>query len=426
MAGLSAAFRLQEAGLKVTVFEKNPEVGGLTRSVSKQGYVMDLGALTLSPAYVETFALMQDANADDICVFVKPQLALVRDGKLEIFDLNKPIATGLSSKFLSTTGKLRLAKLMPTLAKCWNKCHFDHMDDLAQLDTETSEEFALRLLGQEVHDYLVDPIIRLNMFSATNRSSAVDFVWSLKIVANTELVQVKGGIGALATEVSKSLHDLRPNTAVTKVRLVDEQVVVEVEGEDRTFDGVVVALPPNQVRNVVPDAPKALKAFLEKTTSMPSVTVNIGVTKPPKTGASIILVPSRESADIIAVVLEHNKCEGRAPADKGLITLHLSASWVATQAGVDDHQLGLNALALAEPWLGDIDGQVDMVNVHRWQHVDHERYVGCYKDLAAIHDEMTNSRLTFAGYYSSAGIEGAVRSGKRCAQALTKTLLSKA
>ena len=51
IAGLGCAYVLQKAGFEVTVFEKNPRVGGRMSSRTKNGYVFDLGADHLCDLY---------------------------------------------------------------------------------------------------------------------------------------------------------------------------------------------------------------------------------------------------------------------------------------------------------------------------------------------------------------------------------------
>jgi len=43
LAGLTAGYRLTKAGLKASVFEAGPEVGGLSRTVRTGAFLFDLG-----------------------------------------------------------------------------------------------------------------------------------------------------------------------------------------------------------------------------------------------------------------------------------------------------------------------------------------------------------------------------------------------
>ncbi|HEX5805875.1 MAG TPA: FAD-dependent oxidoreductase, partial [Macromonas sp.] len=58
MAGLTAAYRLQQAGAQVEVFEREPVAGGRVATVRKNGFVIDTGAILLSAQYQRTLALV--------------------------------------------------------------------------------------------------------------------------------------------------------------------------------------------------------------------------------------------------------------------------------------------------------------------------------------------------------------------------------
>ncbi|MCY4425947.1 MAG: NAD(P)/FAD-dependent oxidoreductase [Halieaceae bacterium] len=422
MAGLSAAYRLQQNGFSTTLFEENHVVGGRTITAEKDGYTMDLGAITLSPAYKETIQLIEETGAGDACVPFQPVLAIAREGKLHNIDLSSPAVSGIKSGFLSFWGKIKLLKLVPTLVKYWSKCDFEDMSKLEELDVESCESFALRKLGQEINDYLVDPIIRLNMFTLPSLSSVVDIVWLMKMFSGTQLIQLRGGMGAASKSIAAQLEDVQLNTRVTAVEERDGRVALEVDGTTRYFDGAVIALAPDAALGVAPWLSGQQRTWFEKIKAVPSLTIHIGLKSPPDTPASLVMVPSTEANEVIAIVLESNKCPARVPDGKGLISLHMTGQWAETQQGLTDLQVALNALGVISPFMGDLEDQVDMVHLHEWTHVDHERPVGFYKSLRNARPEFTRGRVMFAGTYISAGIEGAVISGKRCAEALSMEL----
>ncbi len=429
MAGLSAAYQLQELGFSVTVFEKTSNVGGRSISLKKSGYTMDLGALTLSPAYKETIRLLTQVGAIDDCRSLKPVLAIVRNGALHNIDLANAIKTGLSSKFLSFRAKLKLIKLLPTMIKYWSRCDFEDMSQLAELDTETCESFALRVLGQEVHDFLIDPLIRVNMFTSSQSSSAVDLIWLLKIFANPELLQVTSGMGSMSQSVANKLQDVRINSDVTRVEKFTKGVVVTVtksENDENTrqyeFDGAVIATPVAYALQIAPWITGRQQQWFADAQPVASMTVHIGLQCKPDTQAALIMVPTSEAQPILGIAMEHNKCPERAPKDKGLIALHMSAAWAKDQQGLSELAIAQRALDIASPFLGDLKDKIEMVNLHHWQWVDHQREVGIYRALAEARPEFTRGRVTFAGEYNAAGIEGAVRSGKLSANALAKSL----
>ena len=65
-SGLSAAFRLQQAGCTVTVLEDDAQAGGKVRTEVRDGFVMDQGASVLPQAYTYVMQLLHDAGGDHL------------------------------------------------------------------------------------------------------------------------------------------------------------------------------------------------------------------------------------------------------------------------------------------------------------------------------------------------------------------------
>ena len=422
MAGLSAAYRLQQFGFSTTVYEKNHSVGGRTASLKKDGYVMDLGAITLSPAYRETMQLIDEVGAGDSCTSTQPVLAFARDGALHDIDLSEPLKSAIKTGFLSFGAKLRLLNFLPTVLRFWSRCDFEDMAQLEELDVENCESFALRKAGREVHDYFVDPMIRVNMFSSSKLSSAVDLIWVMKVFGVPTMMQVKGGMGVLPQKVAAELANVQLSTVVEELRVEDQRVAVTIDGATRFFDGAVLAIPTEKALEIAPWISGNQREWFAKAKAIPSLTVHVGLKTRPDSSAAMVMVPSSEAKDVLGIVLEHNKCPDRAPQGKGLIALHMTGEWAESQRGLDRLQVARNALDTIVPFMGDLKDQIEMVNLQEWDHVDHERYVGVYKSLRNAQPEFMDGRVTFAGEYNSAGIEGAVICGRKCAAALARQL----
>jgi oxygen-dependent protoporphyrinogen oxidase len=64
VAGLSAAFRLQQQGCIVTVLEAEDHVGGKTASIRRDGFVLNTGATVLAGSYAAMRTLAEEAGLD--------------------------------------------------------------------------------------------------------------------------------------------------------------------------------------------------------------------------------------------------------------------------------------------------------------------------------------------------------------------------
>lgn len=423
LAGLAAATRLREGGATVTVHEAEDHVGGRARTVARNGYLFDVGALTLSPAYRRTIALMGDVGAADLLVRSQPVLAIARDGIHEI-DLARPMVSLLRSRLLPRRDLARLAVLLPTLLRTWKRSGFEDMSRLAPWDEESCGAFAQRVLGPELHDYLVDPLIRINMFADPADSSVVDLFWLLRIFADTHIVQVRGGIGRLA-EVLAARLDVRTGAPVRSVLPDTDGVTVTDADGDRRYDAAIVATDPSAAAALTPTVDTPARRWLAAARPVRSITIQAGLRTPPASRAAMIMVPRREAPDVLAIALDHNKIEDRAPPGRAIVTMHMTGAWRDAHDGLDEAGLVTAALAAARPVLGRIDSaDIEASHVQRWAFVDHQRSVGIYRAQAAAGLDAQRGRILFAGSSISSGLEGAVISGERCAATILGDLRS--
>jgi predicted NAD/FAD-binding protein len=97
-AGLSTAYFLAERGYtRVTVLEKNAQVGGKARTWYVDGTPIDLGALDVAKGYQRVRALAELVGQP-----------LVRTAPMGVMDLRSGVATRKLSTLLATVGKLKL------------------------------------------------------------------------------------------------------------------------------------------------------------------------------------------------------------------------------------------------------------------------------------------------------------------------------
>ncbi|RJG08266.1 flavin monoamine oxidase family protein [Massilia cavernae] len=415
MAGLTAAYRVLQGGGTPVVFEADDSVGGRTNTTEKQGYIIDSGAILLSPRYKRTMALIKDLRLGPQFVASRPVLSIVRDGVVHEIDLARPMVSFLRSAVLSGRAKLALVRLLPDLLRYWQRCHFRSMGELAALDHETCRSYALRVLGQELHDYLVEPLIRVNMFTSSDRACAADLIWLLRIFSHPVVMQSRGGMQVLPSALAGKL-DVRLNSPVSRVTNEGQGVMLAFgEGQTARFDAAIIAVPPPVALAIAPWISGPRRAFFSAARPVRSVAVSLGLSRIPEGKSSMIMVPSLEQTDLLAIVFSHRKSADRAPKGKGLVTLHMRHAWAERVAGDSNEAVARQAMEAARPILGDLAPLVEMVHVKHWQYVDSERKTGCYHALARMLEQPPEHRVCFAGEYISAGVEGAVISGENAA-----------
>lgn len=147
VTGLTAAFRLQQRGVPVTLYEASGHVGGVIRSVRRDGYLAESGPNTILETSPKIISLVRDLGLESRRRYSDPaadKRYLVRDQKLVEVPASPP--KFFTSPLFSLNAKLRLMIEPLRRRGDANK-------------EESVAEFVRRRLGQEFLDYAINPLV---------------------------------------------------------------------------------------------------------------------------------------------------------------------------------------------------------------------------------------------------------------------------
>lgn len=422
IAGLAAAYRAQADGASVMVLEAGDEVGGVMRSESTRGFLIEHGPTSMAGSALSLQLLHELGLSTDI---VLPPAAakrryIVRRGKMHAL----PSSPGslLRTPLLSTFGKLRLLA-EPLVAR------------RASSDEESLGSLVRRRLGPEALNFFVDPFVSGVCAGDAERLSSR---YTLRVLGDLEQTHgsiLRGGIkrarttGPGASPIQSLRHGmaqlpaalrrmlerqarpgpnestaLRLNTRVTRVSRVDDGWEVSCEGGASVrARAIVCALPAHALPMIVwPDTWRPHIERLSAVVYAPIATVALAFRRDqvthPLDGFGV-LFPSVEKHAILGTLFNSTMFEGRAPVGHVLMTAFVGGSRAANAPSI--HSATQAALAELTPLL-QISGNPVFSSVATWIQGIPQLEIGHHTILSAAEAlEKIGSNVFFTGSYLS-------------------------
>jgi protoporphyrinogen/coproporphyrinogen III oxidase len=425
LAGLTAAYRMQQAGYKVTVLESNTYPGGRAASTRKGGYLIDTGATGLGACYTEYLELVAELGLADKLVKASTISGTLRDGKIYEMDASRPLVTGALSKLFSWRSKFILPRVFKDMKAMGDKLCFEDVSKGHEWDDESAETYALRRLNPELNDYFVDPILRALVVGRSKYVSKLELLNSLDGLMGTEIMATRGGLETLPKGLAEVL-DVQYQCTATRVR--DEGDSVTVSYIDDTgaehclqADGCVLATLLPQAVEIYPECEFLVKPLSEELHYVPGICVHLGYAKQTRSKALMVLLSTREVPDITLIWLDHNKVDDRAPEGHSLFYFYYDDAVAGQAAGKSEADLIQQCSDLIEGLFPEIAGSRDMTNIVKWDAAVPLPATGIYKRMHQVRQNLDGhgGRVQLAGdYLSCVGQNTAVHYGNEAAKKL--------
>jgi 15-cis-phytoene desaturase len=254
LAGLTASFRLQQAGYQVTLLEKYPDLGGRTSSFTRKGMHLESGLHNYFGFYHHLSMLIRDADIelkdivhwDNDIYFFSPDL---KAAKFTIAPLASPLRTIKSflgnTHYLNARDKWQLIKLLSIGLK-------DYLMRKDYLDQITIAEYAQRLhIGSRLLNRFIRPFSEGIFFLKPEEESAFVFI-SILIPHMPHILQAqiggfKGGMtDVLVKPIVHKFEGMKgrilPETTATEIIISEGKVSgVETSQGKISCDAVIVA-----------------------------------------------------------------------------------------------------------------------------------------------------------------------------------------
>jgi oxygen-dependent protoporphyrinogen oxidase len=423
IAGLSAAFRLQQAGAQVTVFERSGHSGGRTRTRRDAGFVIDVGAGLLPSTYVDTKRLIVDAGLAHLAEAVSGSVAILRNGRQHSLEMQRPVISLITTSLLTWRSKLRLLRLAKALRAAYSTLRFDTTSGAAPFDTESIAAFVDRELNSEIRDHFIEPLMRTLYLHDAEDASIVELLWCLKNLSSNSSFALKGGMDSLASELA-ARFDVQYEVDVLSVEREGNGCRLTFATNSRPFedfDAAVVATDAHDLLRIMHGAfSPEQRQFLEDVRYSASVNLHYCLRKPLATSDLIIQVPKSVDAALAALVQDHLKGSSRAPVGQGLVSAFFLSHWGEAMWDRSDAEITADAGRRIEGVIAGFLAQVDGVHVERWRRAATIGYPGYYRRLARFEAQIdARAPIQIASdVFAPSSVNVAVCQGERAAARL--------
>ncbi len=428
IAGLTAGYFLKQAGETPIIFEKAGRAGGRMLTETVDGFTIDWGAQFLMDSYPILKSLIARNDLVPNYVPTSQYIGAVRDGKIRK-TLRSDLFSILRSGIIRFPGWFRFfSRSLPLIGRTISLPMNDYTA-WKKFDDEDTETWSNSYFGQEVTDYLLEPILG-GLFFQSPRDVSKAFALSM---LSTFLYQrmkgpytLKGGIAVLSECLASQL-DVRLNTPVTAMSMGNSGIELETGQGLFQADRVILAAPA-PVTKVLYHSPSNIEQTLLDTPYSSTVAVAIAMNDSFHLDPRIadiygFLLPKKEQ-DIVGSILNAAAKDKLHPADRHLFVVFLSGDAGKKMIDWNEEDILANVLKEMEKYFPGIPKGIRFTRIYRWKDAIALSPVGRSRNIAKYRERFDQvSKVYLAGDYMGMPFtEGAAETGKWAAEALLKSL----
>lgn len=368
IAGLTAAFRLQQQGCDVTVLEATDRVGGRMTTLERDGFRMDLAAVALSDKYTHMHQLVRDLGIDDLVIPCPDRIGIPKDGVIHRLG-SRSIAAAATTDLLSWRSKAGAWRIAWDGLRMSRSYDWHDLGASSAFDHETVREWALRRGGPEI-EYVVDAVVRGGLMTDSATMSAIDLQFLMVKFFGTSLFTFDGGVGTLPQKLAERL-DVRLGARVTNVEEDAGGVrvsAVTADGTDETVeaDACVIALSAHQMAAVHPQLPDEHRRIIDAVEYVRLISITFALDIRPSEEAMFLAFSEQAERDLAAIFFPHNRVPTCAPPGKGLITVYWHHDWNTRHWDDSDADIIAASMQAAARYVPGMESAVRFTHVERW------------------------------------------------------------
>jgi oxygen-dependent protoporphyrinogen oxidase len=435
LAGLAAAWRLQEKGHEVSVLERSERAGGRVGVDVRGGHRLDRTLETLHDGDRHLLGWIRELGLGPSLLPLRP---------LQITQVHAGVSTPIDPQSLSgVTGipgvrwrdapkLLRWPRLMARYAPLLDPTAPERA---ASLDFRSAADFARLYFGESLHAHWIAPELT-DAYGADSSSLsrvATLLLWRARGTGLARTV-VHGTLRRPLAEVVEAAAERLPIRLGVEATRVDERPSggfsvscrADAGGQgELEADAVVVATSARDAGALVaPIASPAERDHLAGVVQAPEIVLSLALSAPPSGLPQRVRVPRAADQPIECLLLEPGLAEGRAPRGEGVAVLRATTRFSEANGHTTDSVVEKGLLAGLARLFPGVAAHVEDAVLHRRPAAVPRFDVGAYRALERFRRVQADRRalgrrVYFAGDHLVApSAEGAVVSGVRAAEDL--------
>lgn len=409
IAGLTAAWTLQQRGIPVRLFEASPHLGGRIQS-AEHGGCLEIGMQFYYSAYRETFKLLKAFGLKSQLSPIAIDGLIYWEGRMGSFSKTRPwlkvLTAGENFKLQRSIGSrlFSLLRLSPFEAR-----------EKDRLDTIDVADYFMARGNEAIFETAIRPMVNSYAFCEPERHSLAVVLKVVKLGAIAKTYGLRCGNDALPKAMAAKLDVVHGK--VTRVHLANNAVdAVTYEGAEseitQAVSGVISAARAHEAAAFLSEAPE-LAAALGELSYSTIVLVNLHLDRP-LSGKEWVYVMSRKAGHRAAFAIDlTRRVPSMFPDGNSVLQVDFATPVSDEIALLDDGAIVAQAVSDLEPFIPEIKSWVRETSVVRRVRQLPNFPVGTFGRIAEIRRlEAPINGLALAGdYLRSPLCESAVRSG---------------
>jgi oxygen-dependent protoporphyrinogen oxidase len=424
IAGLTAAYRLANLGVDVTVLEASERVGGRMSTDRRDGYLIDRGAQFLSDGYSVICDLINELGLGQHLVRASGWTGTVRGGAVRRINAGYPW-TVATSGLLSWRDTFRVARASVSLVRATRHLPLNDYSKWHILDDANAAEWIAASFGKDALEYVFEPMLEGFYFQAPEGMSRAwpAAVWSFG-ARRRRATALAGGIDSLPEALARRVK-VRLASPVEAIDTAGSGVSVRTPAGTLQADQLVLATTASVARQLYAPEHDVEHRLLR---TGYSAAMNISFAVPEGVSTAHVpkdiyglLIPRLERQAIAAVTVESRKCPRYVPQGE-MLNVMLDGSAASRLMEAPEGQVLDEVLPELRRYFPGLDRRIGFTHFSRWAQAEPRSPVGRSRDLQQYrllwHPGI---KVILAGDYMSIPCtEGAAESGNWAASALVE------